>query len=154
MLTFVMSQEGQLDVRVNRRMRFLFVCLSALDDGIRPPQRLPGQNLSMPPPLHQRVREATQRNQTSPHSRMTLAARRCSCQPDFFFYYGRTDSFMSALAVAFTETPKETVFTDPQRGVNGVPLFFFLYLRVRGHAGPLNWLFLVQRPPDMKARRG
>lgn len=59
---------------------------------------------------------------------------------------------MSALAVAFTETPKETVFTDPQRRVNGVP--FFLYLWVRGHAGPLNWLFLVRRPPDMKARRG
>lgn len=31
---------------------------------------------------------------------------------------------MSVLAVAFTETPKETVFTDPQRRVNGVPLFY------------------------------
>lgn len=103
----------------------LSVCLFALHNGIHPPQRLPGQNLSTPPPQHQRVREATQRNQTSPHSRTTLAARRCSCQPDFFFTTGgRTDSFMSALAVAFTETPKETVFTDPQRRVNGVPLFF------------------------------
>lgn len=37
------------------------------------------------------------------------------------FLSRRTDSFMSVLAVAFTETPKETVFTDP---VNGVPFFY------------------------------
>lgn len=36
------------------------------------------------------------------------------------FYCTRTDSFMLVLQVAFTETPKETLFTDPQRRVNGV----------------------------------
>lgn len=50
---------------------------------------------------------------------------------------------MSELAVAFTETPKETVFTDPQRRVNGVPLFYTC--GSEGMLDLLNWLFLVHR---------
>lgn len=69
-----------------------------------------------------------------------------------FFYYRRTDSFMLALAVAFTETPKETVFTDPQRRVNGVPPFF---IPVSPRAcWTFKLAFPCPPPLDMKAPHG
>lgn len=58
---------------------------------------------------------------------------------------------MSVLAVAFTETPKETVFTDPQRRVNGVP--FFIPVGPRA-CWTFKLAFSCPALPDMKARRG
>lgn len=121
----------------------MFVCLPSTMESI---------HLNICPVRTSRIRRHSisgsgRRRRGETKRRLTVERRRlhvaCSCQTEFFFITGgRTVLCRRSRWPLPRHLKRQFLLTHKEELMESPP---FLYLWVRGHAGPLNWLFLVHR---------